>query len=480
MDDWRALANLQRDQLTERDAAIDSLQRQLRESQRASYDLRFQLLEQDEAVKRTTTVSTHTEASDELAKLQLQHDKLTEAHKHLNKKYTQVQAQLNALTSSGQAAQAVRLQAQLRGKEAKVQALTKLNNHIVGQLQTEKLAKNKVQRTHAYNKGKCPHDQDDSETDLPRQAPTKKTFAAVTQIQSSHTASLGPEVPLGRLSLACPTTKGKATPKRATQAAPPVSKVAASGKTKSKTTPNKAKPAPPKKRKRISADDSGEDDGDEGYTDDVDMDDVDDEKIDEQELRDLKRITTRLQPTQSKRRTPLRSTLAKPLKKSDIGFDFKMVTSYNADGSAQGFERADVADNLGELWERVNEVRDDIWEGARGEQWQDIFLYDTDKSVQCVTKRLCRGQDVEGVKLSGGRTLWYPGHEGKYACRDCVANDWPCFTYWKDEFWLLPLREEDRKVKVETDFEIRYWLNEEEDGSGEDAPSRKRKVAKSP
>ncbi len=68
----------------------------------------------------------------------------------------------------------------------------------------------------------------------------------------------------------------------------------------------------------------------------------------------------------------------------------------------------------------------------------------------------------DGARLPGGLTLWRADGRGKAACRDCVANGWPCFTWYDGnggELLLLPLHEHDRKLKVEVGFEIRYWID---------------------
>lgn len=148
-------------------------------------------------------------------------------------------------------------------------------------------------------------------------------------------------------------------------------------------------------------------------------------------------------------------------------FDFIAVCTYDTNG---GIDTAFTADDLRgvtpDLWERIKHCVVNIWTKYKGEDWQWEFQQPSykPKRAVCVTTK-CGGK---------GRTPWHRGEEGKYACRDCVRHDRPCFAYvlkeWpnaneeKGEFRLLPLREQDREMKVENGFETRYWMN---DGNSE-------------
>lgn len=145
---------------------------------------------------------------------------------------------------------------------------------------------------------------------------------------------------------------------------------------------------------------------------------------------------------------------------SDDGFTFKAVCTYEKDGSVDGsYGSADLKDMAG-LCDRIAIVTD-TWERYAGEAWQYEFerrSYNSTMPV-CITK-----------KLQKQRTTWHKGFEGMHACKDCVQSGKPCFTYFElgrkggwdyAEFRLLPLHESDRKKKVSTGKEIRWWVNDQ-------------------
>ena len=132
-------------------------------------------------------------------------------------------------------------------------------------------------------------------------------------------------------------------------------------------------------------------------------------------------------------------------------FAFRAMAYYNSNGDPHGFKSTELRGLCTELWDRIRELVES-WEECKGEFWTYEFTKTGYKAkIQpCVT-----------TKLAGkGRTLWHDADcEGKFACRKCVAENRPCFTWTGDEFWLLPLRNQDRVRQVQKDFEIRYWVN---------------------
>ncbi|KXT04833.1 hypothetical protein AC578_9742 [Pseudocercospora eumusae] len=135
-------------------------------------------------------------------------------------------------------------------------------------------------------------------------------------------------------------------------------------------------------------------------------------------------------------------------------FEFQAVTCHLADGDIEAFDSQEqLKDECDELWERIQRCYD-AWEEAKGEAWEFEFEKAQYRPTlpPCVTTKLTS---------KTGRMSWYPGCEGKFACKKCVEEGKPCFTWNGEEFWLLPLREEDRKYPVKEGLEIRYWLNVE-------------------
>ncbi|EME86532.1 uncharacterized protein MYCFIDRAFT_194566 [Pseudocercospora fijiensis CIRAD86] len=135
-------------------------------------------------------------------------------------------------------------------------------------------------------------------------------------------------------------------------------------------------------------------------------------------------------------------------------FEFQAVTSHLPEGDIEAFDSQEqLKDECDDLWERIQRCYD-AWEEAKGEAWEFEFEKAQYRPTlpPCVTTKLTS---------KTGRMSWYPGCEGKFACKKCVEEGKPCFTWNGEEFWLLPLREEDRKYPVKEGFEIRYWLNVE-------------------
>ncbi|PIB00060.1 hypothetical protein CB0940_03173 [Cercospora beticola] len=135
-------------------------------------------------------------------------------------------------------------------------------------------------------------------------------------------------------------------------------------------------------------------------------------------------------------------------------FEFQAVTQHYPTGDIDAFHsKEDLSDECEELWARIKKQVDE-WEEAKGEDWSFEFQKPGYKLVNppCITTKL---------KGKGGKSQWRPGCEGKFTCRKCVEEERPCFTWNGEEFWLLPLHEQDRKWPVEEGSEIRYWLNVE-------------------
>ncbi|KAF2213194.1 hypothetical protein CERZMDRAFT_96861 [Cercospora zeae-maydis SCOH1-5] len=135
-------------------------------------------------------------------------------------------------------------------------------------------------------------------------------------------------------------------------------------------------------------------------------------------------------------------------------FEFQAVTQHYPSGDIDAFHsKEDLSDECEELWTRIKKQVDE-WEEMKGEDWAFEFQKPGYKMVHppCLTTRL---------KGKAGKTQWRPGCEGKFTCRKCVEEERPCFSWNGEEFWLLPLHEQDRKWPVEEGCEIRYWLNVE-------------------
>ena len=138
-----------------------------------------------------------------------------------------------------------------------------------------------------------------------------------------------------------------------------------------------------------------------------------------------------------------------------MNFDFTSICTYRDDkGIDLFYEPGYLEDCVEDLWNRLKNVKDNVWEKEMGEYWQHEFTktgaYAADKYV-CVTRR-CQKK----------RTSWGTGREpGMWACADCVKAGLPCFTYeTQGGFYLLPLHTNDRTAPVEKDKEVRWWINE--------------------
>lgn len=139
--------------------------------------------------------------------------------------------------------------------------------------------------------------------------------------------------------------------------------------------------------------------------------------------------------------------------------NFKAILNYDEDGGKLYLDsQEDLSDVCPELWERIQNQHE-AWERACGEEWRyDLESKFTVSALAkhgakppCVTTKLLR--------LGNGRANWHAGFEGKYACRGCVAEKRPCFTWDGEELYLLPIHKMDRTYPEEDGFEIRTWLD---------------------
>ena len=142
-----------------------------------------------------------------------------------------------------------------------------------------------------------------------------------------------------------------------------------------------------------------------------------------------------------------------------IPFEFKMVYGYT-NAHEIGFgesteiscnESHEMRDVCAELWDKVEQLTDFCEEKA-GYDWQWEFQKpkhpSKGTSSPCVRSKFMRRTNA-----------WREGDDGWFACNDCAGQGLPCFSWTGKEFWLLPLHDQDRRLPVEKDKEIRYWIN---------------------
>ncbi|KAK0270267.1 hypothetical protein LTR91_018554 [Friedmanniomyces endolithicus] len=446
---WRSLATTQKQQLAESTTTIDSLNQRLSTFSQQVVDLQFQLAVQGETTLRRNSDS---DANERLSKVRLEYDILKAEHDQLLTRAeaaeagietaaricTQKDTELRQLFSTSQA----QLSATNALEQALAQADFETNEaRTAADRLREQLAVARRDLASRQWRERCPDgDQDDEEV-----APPGRKLG-----QKRKRVQFAPSPPAGEpqqlpTSLS-PTTTHPSAP-TAAAAKPilrrPTDRSHAAGATASTPRPiSKARPA--RNRSLESRNDIGE-----------------------EELQGLS-----IQDSQSStgKRSRSHKSLAEEGYDEDDGpppFEFNAVTSWNADGSVGGgYPNEDLYKGVGELWEKIELVRD-FWEQRAGKYWQDDFTKKGRKAClpQWVTKKLCGGKDMEfpgSARLAGGQTLWRADSKGKAACQDCVANGWPCFTWFDGnggELLLLPLHEHDRRLRVEVEFEIRYWVN---------------------
>lgn len=146
-------------------------------------------------------------------------------------------------------------------------------------------------------------------------------------------------------------------------------------------------------------------------------------------------------------------------------FHFKAILDYDSDGGCRYYvstDKEDIVDEC-EIWDDIKLVVDS-WEEAKGECWAYEFE-DKMRGKQCKHIKCCVSSKLRVEGRPKGRTNWRSGCEGKYACKDCVEENKPCFT-WDGEsegFKMLPLHEEDRdeRYPLKKGYEVRYWINRE-------------------
>ncbi|KAK3627418.1 hypothetical protein LTR56_019219 [Elasticomyces elasticus] len=465
MADWRSVAAQQKQQLESKNATIDHLNQQVRTAERQVADLQFQLAEAGEALT-TARTKTNTAANELLSAAQLKYnDLVTKYGQVLNRAqlaeedleaaivlYHQKEAELRTRAQPGVGDQ------ELERVLAVSRAETQEARLLADRLRKEVVNLKRDNARLRYQNPGCDIDQDDEEA-----LPEKYNIA--TQVGGKPTA-LSASIATRRNPLQHLSTS------QSSRVQPPAgSSFLTSMPVRAKaagTKPSQRAPVTPRKRKRIVESDIDESE-DEANEEDEELNGDDDEElgdIDEDELRDLRQQA-------SPPPTPKRRRVVKDLRDSDEDtveeFTFDAIISWHADGRPEdNLSDGDLTDVAEELWEGVEEARG-RWEDVCGQYW----LYDLEKPgrkatdrAQCVTKKLCGGKETsDGVELLGGPTLWRKGVEGKAACRDCVANGWPCFTWYRPNkdvegrLLLLPLHDMDRKHKVQEGFEIRHWLN---------------------
>ncbi|KAK4889860.1 hypothetical protein LTR27_011373 [Elasticomyces elasticus] len=467
MADWRSVAAQQKQQLESKNATIDHLNQQVRTAERQVADLQFQLAEAGEALT-TARTKTNTTANELLSKAQLKYDDLAAKYGQVLNRARLAEDDLEAaIVLYHQKDAELRTRAHPGAGNKELERMLAVSRAENEKLTTELAAAKRETACLRFQNPEYDVDQDDEEL-RPEQC---KTYTSVAGQPTALSASL--------VSRRMPPAYKQTSSTSCTVAAP---SLLTSIPVRAKATA----PATPRKRKRAVESDieESEDEGVEEEAEETNYDEDDDlDNIDEDELRDLRQQA-------SPPPTPKRRRVVKDLRDSDddiVDFTFDAIISWHADGRPEdNLSDDDLKDVAEELWEGIEVVRDK-WQLECGEYWyitaysQSITTlasiyarqYDLEKPgrkatdrAQCVTKKLCGGKETsDGVELLGGPTLWRKGVEGKAACRDCVANGWPCFTWYRanDEedgrLLLLPLHDLDRKQKVQEGFEIRHWLN---------------------
>lgn len=399
--DWRTLAETQRKQLEHNSTAIDQLNRHVG-------DLQFKLAEQAEELKSN---ANHSEANDQLSKLKL---RVQIAENRQTELTTQKEAAESALARAKTherelQTQVGELQVQLTKERTQQERLKKTAQSLQGQLQAEKEASATSRAFAPYSKHR---DEDDEEPNLPVQTQFRRPTA---QPAAPNSTQYGP-----------PPTATKKTSSPAKQQL--ASQPAQTRILKLPLRPVKEPIAPTSKGKPAKKDfqQPTQNNRKRSFEEDLDGGLLQKEIDDEVRGLDLKNVATHIAP-RKKQRVSYSDLDASP------DFEFLAVTGYDADGSISGYDsEKDLKGVMTELWDRVGELTD-LCEEARGQRWQEVF--DTkSRTKHCVAR-----------KMEGGRVQWRAGCEGKFACRDCVREERPCFT-WSAE-------------RVESDFEIRYWIN---------------------
>ncbi|KAK4963202.1 hypothetical protein LTR10_000830 [Elasticomyces elasticus] len=454
MADWRTVAAQQKQQIESKNATIDHLNQQCRTAEQQVADLQFQLAEAGEALD-TARTKTSTAANELLSKAQLKYNDLATKYGQVLNRARLAEEDLEAaIVLYHQKEAELRTRAiprvgddqELERTLAASRAETQEARMLADRLRKEVVNLKRDNASLRYQNPGCDIDQDDEEV-----LPEKYNIA--TQVGGKPTALSASIAPRRKPPQQVPTSKSSHVQPPAGSSfltSMPVRAKAAGTKSSQRA------PITPRKRKRIVESDIDESE-DEANEEDEELNGDDDEDlgdIDEDELRDLRQQA-------SPPPTPKRRRVSKDLVDRDIPeLEFDAVICWDQDGNVEdNYSHEMLKDVAEELWDGISLVKD-YWDDTKGAEW-----HVTSSSI-CVTKKLCGGKETsDGVKLLGGRTLWRKDVEGKAACRDCVANGWPCFTWYYPEgedegrLLLLPLHDMDRKQKVQEGFEIRHWLN---------------------
>ncbi|KAK5137028.1 hypothetical protein LTR08_001037 [Meristemomyces frigidus] len=490
--DWKALVHTRDAEIEHNTAVIDQRSRQLAKNQKEAKELTYRLIESKEK-EALAAISNSTATSDKLSKVQLAlqiaekgtadqrkradtTDALLKSNfasyhaneQHLENQLAQLKkenAQLKSVPTLPHGSNVAALHAALDQAQQERDNFKRLFQSSQNQLKL----KVDAEVTHSTQIEKCyEHDQDDEEpppTQPPRGEPAKRQTAPVygsyVQPSSQPLARATPafsRAPASQLTpvkpprtaepsfLAQPTTilprpspttpTVPATPKKSRSSAilplrSSMSTPKASIGSKAAARTDASPSVMSKKRKRSKQEEL--------------------EAELEAELEDLEQNIVVKRPTPRKKQRASSPTFEHALNFN--GHGFLAIAEYDLDGTSHHvYNSAEmVSMPLADLKERISHVVD-CWEEKKGGCWDEIFTesgYNSRSS--CVTK-----------KMEKGRVNWRPNCEGKYACKDCVEQKRPCFTWdaTGDGFLLLPLHEDDRRFPVKEGFEIRYWMNE--------------------
>ena len=362
MEYWKSLALDQRRQIEERSNTIDTLNQRLSTFNRQIDDLKFQLAEQNE---RLSAVGQQSQAPDKLAQLQLRFDLLENNYRQLLKQAHAAEAGRQAVlagwkqnkiefsrdltaaraqhTESNVHANAVQaLQTQLNQSRAETQQARKHAEGLTRQLTAANKENAELQGHTASRKARQDQDQDDEEP-MP-----KVKFEQRNSSSSANGVAARPQtLPQRPKTVTAPQPSAPRT--IAAQPSAPIPMTPRHPKTAAPVSP----PAPagtPRKRKRA----------------------VDDDSITRQELEDLKLSDAQVLPGKRRKSNISMSELDDGFSEDENGvpkFAFNALINWEADGSTgEGYSSEDLQGVMGELWEKIETVRN-MWEEAAGGYW---------------------------------------------------------------------------------------------------------------
>lgn len=130
--------------------------------------------------------------------------------------------------------------------------------------------------------------------------------------------------------------------------------------------------------------------------------------------------------------------------------DYPEANEINAYDSNELDEAIPIKAQADTLVARVNAVVQ-IWQKRDGSNWLVNLTRPGRRfgGPMCVT-----------TLLSKAGHEWRDGCAGRYACGGCVKRGLPCFTWTGEDFWLLPLHDEDRVGSGNRRLGMRVWINE--------------------